>query len=295
LERYALLDDTWAHLKAGRVDSGTYLDLASRYRDENEAAVWGLLTGSLGRLHRIVQPESQPGYERWVRDLIEPTADRLGWEPEEGEDDLTRKLRGTLLRALGTTGKQRHTRERARRVVDQLLESPESVDPDVAVAAVYVTADAGTEADYQLFYERYEKAVDPQEEGRFLYALPGFPQRSRAEETFNMVLDGRIRTSNGPMVVGQLLANETNGDLVWDLIKGNWDRLIELFPPMILKRAVDTIWTRHDQADDVRAFLASHEVPHSEKAIAQALERLDIAEGLANREANRLAGYLRRA
>lgn len=295
LERYTLLDDTWAHLKAGRVDSGTYLDLASRFGDETEAAVWGLLTGSLGRLHRIVQPESQPGYERWVRDLIEPTADRLGWEAEEGEDDLTRKLRGTLLRALGTTGKQGHARERARRVVDQLLESPESIDPDVAVAGVYVTADAGTEADYQLFYERYEKAIDPQEEGRFMYALPGFPQPNLAEETFNMVLDGRIRTSNGPMVVGQLLANETNGELVWDLIKSNWDRLIELFPPMILKRAVETIWTRHDQADDVRAFLASHEVPHSEKAIAQALERLDIAEGLANRESNRLAGYLRRA
>jgi puromycin-sensitive aminopeptidase len=294
VERYTLLDDTWAHLKAGRVDSGTYLDLASRYQNETEAAVWGLLTGSLGRLRRIVQPESLPKYERWVRDLIEPTAERLGWEPEAEEDDLTRKLRGILLRALGTTGKQGHTRERARRVVDRLLESPESVDPDVAVAAVYVTADAGTEADYQRFYERYSRAVDPQEEGRFMYALPGFPQPSLAEETFNMTLDGRIRTSNGPMVVGQLLASEATGDLVWDLTKANWDRLVELFPPMIVKRAVETIWTRHDRAEDVRTFLATHEVPHGEKAMAQALERLDVAEGLAKRESNRLSGYLRR-
>jgi puromycin-sensitive aminopeptidase len=294
LERYTLLDDTWAHLKAGRVDSGTYLDLASRYRGEDEAAIWGLLTGSLGRLRRIVPSDSLPGFERWVRELIEPTAERLGWEPEEGEDDLTRKLRGTLLRTLGTTGKQGHARERARRVVDKMFESPASVDPDVAVAAVYVTADAGTEPDYQRFYERYANAVDPQEEGRFMYALPGFPQRSLAEETFNMVLDGRIRISNGPMVVGQLLASETNGDRTWEMIKSNWDRLIELFPPMILKRAVETIWTRHDQADDVRAFLATHEVPHSDKAIAQALERLDVAEGLAKRESNRLAGYLRK-
>ena len=286
-----MLDDEAIQLL---LDTGTYLDLASRYQDETEAAVWGLLCGSLGRLHRIVQPESMPAFEGWVRKLIEPAAERLGWEPEAGEDDLTRKLRGTLLRSLGTTGRQGHARERARRVVDRMLESPESVDPDVAVAAVYVTAAAGTEADYQRFYEQYKNATDPQEEGRFMYALPDFPEPHLTEETFKMTLDGRIRISNGPMVVGQLLANENNGAQVWDLIKSNWDRLIDLFPPMILKRALETIWTRHDQAHDVREFLATHEVPHSEKAISQALERLDVAEGLARREANRLSGYLKK-
>ena len=294
LERYTLLDDTWAQVKAGRVDSGTYLDLAARYQGETEAAVWGLLSGSLGRLHRIVQPESRQAFEAWVRKLIEPAAERLGWEPAEGEDDLTRKLRGTLLQTLGTTGRQAHVRERARRVVDQLIESPESVDPDVAVAAVYVTASAGTEPDYRRFYERYRSASDPQEEGRFMYSLPEFPDPALAEETFKMTLDGRIRTSNGPMVIGRLLANEDTGDRAWQLIKEHWSTIIELFPPMIVKRSVETIWARHDQADDVRAFLATHEVPQSEKAIAQALERLDVAEGLARRESNRLSSYLQR-
>ena len=294
LERYTLLDDTWAQVKAGRVDSGTYLDLAARYQDETEAAIWGLLSGSLGRLRRIVQPDSLPAFEGWVRRLVEPAAGRLGWEPAEGEDDLTRKLRGTLLRTLGTTGRQGNTRERARRVVDRLLEAPESVDPDVAVAALYVTASAGGEEEYDLFSNRYENATDPQEEGRFMYALPEFEDRGLAGKTFHMTLDGRIRTANGPMVIGQLLANETNGDLAWQLIKDNWDVIVERFPPMILKRAVETIWTRHDQADDIRAFLATHQVPHSDKAVAQALERLDVAEGLAKRESNRLSGNLRK-
>ncbi len=293
-ERYSLLDDTWAQVKAGRVDSGTYLDLASRYQGETEAAVWSLLSGTLERLHRIVQPDVQPVFESWVRTLIEPVADRLGWEPAEGEDDLTRKLRGTVLRTLGTVGRQGHAQERARRVVERMLESPESVDPDVAVAALYVTASVGTEADYRLFYDRYAQASDPQEEGRFMYTLPEFPDPVLAKETFTMTLDGRIRTSNGPMVIGRLLASESHGDQAWELIKDHWETIIGRFPPMIIKRAVETIWTRHDRADDVRAFLATHEVPHSEKAIAQALERLDVAEGLARRESNRLTGYLQR-
>jgi puromycin-sensitive aminopeptidase len=292
LERHAVLDDAWAYLKAGRIDSSTYLDLASHYQDEAEAAVWDLLTGTLGRLHRIVPPESIAAYEGWVRNLIEPAADRLGWEAGRDEDDLTRKLRGILLRSLGTTGKQGQTRERARRIVDRLIEAPESVDPEIAVAAVYVTADAGAEADYRLFCDRYQNAADPQEEGRFLYALPEFRQPELAAETFEMVLDERIRTANGPMVVGRLLAHETNGDAVWDLITANWDRLMEMFPPMIAKRAVETIWTRHDRGDEIRAFLATHEVPLGGKAMAQALERLEIAEGLARRESNRLSRYV---
>ena len=126
-----------------------------------------------------------------------------------------------------------------------------------------------------------------------MYALPEFPKPDLAEETFAMTLDGRIRISNGPMVIGQLLRNEWVGGEAWELIKEHWGTIMERFPPMIIKRSVETIWTRHDQADDVRAFLESHPMPHSEKAVAQALERLDVAEGLAQRESNRLSGYLR--
>ncbi len=61
---------------------------------------------------------------------------------------------------------------------------------------------------------------------------------------------------------------------------------------MILKRIIEPIWARHEEADDVRAFLAEHEVPHSEKALAQALERLEVAEMLAQRESHRLTEYL---
>ena len=69
---------------------------------------------------------------------------------------------------------------------------------------------------------------------------------------------------------------------------------MEHFPPVIVKRAVEPIWTRHDRADDIRVFFATHQVPHAERAMAQALERLEIAEGLAKRESKRLSQHVSR-
>jgi hypothetical protein len=98
-----------------------------------------------------------------------------------------------------------------------------------------------------------------------------------------MVLDGTIRTQNAAFVVGLLLANETAGRHVWHLFRKHWEELLELIPPMLTRRLFEYLWTLNEIADDVHGFFDGQDVPGAEKALAQALERMDAMAALRSR------------
>src|SRR5690606_20096944 len=100
--------------------------------------------------------------------------ERIGADPAEGEDDRTRKLRGTLVEALGTIGADVGTRLRARDLHDASLRAPGSIDPALVAASIATIAASGGAEEFDAFFERFEAATTPQEELRYLSALADF-------------------------------------------------------------------------------------------------------------------------
>ena len=287
LERYGLIDDSWAGVIADELDIATYLDLLARFGDETEHAVWTAIVGSIGQIHHTF--DRSPAFERYVRDLLTPAAERLGWDPRPGEDGLTRQLRGLLISALGRYGRDSRIQDRAVELLPAVFSH--GLDPEVTQAVISITADAGL-ADYDAFFSEYKLAGTPQDQNRYLYALPLFPDADLAERTFAMAFDGRIRTQNAPFVVEQLLGNRTAAHTVWDLYTRNWDELVRTFPPMLLRRTMGTLWTLSDAVEQVHAFFDGRSVRHAEKAILQELGRLDAMAALRKRAAERLVAHL---
>ena len=287
LDRYGLIDDMWACVIAGQTDIGAYLDLLTRFGNETEHAVWTAIVESIRQIHHTFDPS--PAFERYVRDLLTPAAKRLGWAPHPEEDGLTRRLRGLLISALGRYGNDGQVRARAIELLPAVFDH--TLDPEVAQAVINVTADAGL-ADYETFFSEYERAETPQDENRYLYALPLFPDRALVERTFAMALDGRIRTQNAPFVVELLLANRSASRVAWDLYTHHWDDQVRAFPPSLLKRTLGTLWTLSDMADEVHAFFDRRTVRHAEKAVTQELERLDAMAAFRDRASEQLVVYL---
>src|SRR5439155_1256221 len=91
--------------------------------------------------------------------LAEPEVRRplpaaLGWTPRETDDELTRQLRGDLIRALGTLGNDRDVQARAAELY-AAHERGAAVDPNVLPALIAVLAHTGDEARYETFLERF--------------------------------------------------------------------------------------------------------------------------------------------
>ena len=294
LEQFTLLDDVRAAMLAGRTEASTFLSLATRYTDNRETAMWQLLVTGAKELDHIVSAESDAVFARFIQSLALPLAEELGWTPAPDEDDLARSLRATVLWLLGRTGAHRATIEEARLAFDQMVTDPASVDPDVARTVVFVVADHGDDADYERYVDLYRNAATPQDENRFMLALPAFRSPDLAERTFEMTLNGDIRLQNGAFVVARMIDNKHINEQVWAMLKENWEQMVAEWPPMLTRHSLDFLQalSSREVAADVAEFFDGRHVPQGAKAVPQQLERVRVHADFRQRERERLPTWL---
>ena len=288
-ERYAAVSDVWADVLKGGSAAADYLTLVRGLGDEPEVDVWQRVLGGLGELDRVAPEDVRPALQAYVRDLVADKAAEMGWNPTEAEDDRSRKLRGTLINALGNLGDDEATQERARAVFEEVQEG-EPVDAEVADAVLSVVAGNGDFADFERFLAISDASENPQEVVKYIRAAAVVPDQAGAEELFQMVLDGRIRRQDSFWVIAIMLGQRTNGPRVWELMKENWDALLGQMPPATGRRILDLLPNRSEPevAADIEAWLADHPIKGGEKYADQQIEKLKVRVGLREREASRL-------
>ncbi|MEN8114993.1 MAG: M1 family metallopeptidase, partial [Actinomycetota bacterium] len=293
-ERYATVSDAFANVLKGGADASDYLGLVGGLSDESEVDVWLRILGGLGELDRIASSDARPALQGYVRDLVANKADEMGWDPSDGEDDRSRKLRGALIAALGNLGDDKETQRRARLVHDEVRTGESSVDAEVADAALAVVASNGELADFDRFLEMSDAATTPLDVVKYLRAAARVPDREGAEKLFHMVLDGDVRRQDAFWVIALMLGHRENGPFVWEMMKEHWDALLEQMPPATGRRIIDLIPNRSEPevAADIQAWLADHPIRGGEKYADQQIELMKVRVGLRERESTRLATAL---
>ncbi|MFP5332432.1 MAG: M1 family metallopeptidase [Acidimicrobiia bacterium] len=294
-ERYILISDTWAMVESGQVGAAEFLELAAAYRDETEYAIWQAIVGGLASLkHHAVTDEDLPAFQRLVREIVGPVSDRLGWNPQADDSDLTRSLRGLVLGALGRTGADPDTIDRARQVGRKWMQDPKSTDPDVGQSSIFTLAFHGSEAEYDEVFAAYRASRVPQVELRLLQAVTFFDDPALADRTLDAIRQGTVRNQDGAWVAARLLSGRKSGSHAWRRLREDWKELTGRMPPLTLRRLIEGIsaLSRPDVANDVQSFLAETKVPHAEKATTQNLEKLRANVLLRERESGSLSRYL---
>jgi puromycin-sensitive aminopeptidase len=296
IERFNLVGDAWAGAVAGLLPVTDYLDLANRFQGERDRNVWTVLVASLGALNRIVADADRPRLEAFVCNVLAPAVADLGWSPRPGDDELTRQLRGDLIRAMGTLGNDRAIQARAAERYAEALRDPRAVDPNVLPALIAILAHAGDPTRYQEFLQRFRGASTPQEEQRYLYALAGFQQTDLLAQTLERTLTGEIRAQDGPFVIRSILMTVSGREVAWRFVKESWERLDRLFPKHGLRRMCEGVvaLASPELERDVHRFVTERKVDFGGRTLEQYLEQLRVAVRLREREGAALARYLAR-
>ena len=94
--------------------------------------------------------------------------------------------------------------------------------------------------DYDALLERYRKARTPQEEMRSLGALAVFPDVDLCLRTFELAMT-EVRSQNGFMVIGALLANRVGNQAAWTRLTESWDAVLERFPKNAPPRIIESL------------------------------------------------------
>jgi puromycin-sensitive aminopeptidase len=292
VERYGLVDDQWAAVSSGAADASAFIRFAAGFGDEDDLTVWQVMLQGLGWCDRFLEGEPRERFRAFVRGLVAPALDRLGWEAREDDADLARALRGALLQGLGVLGADPNA-EAAAREFEGEASAGAAVDPALAAAAINVVAATGDDQDYERFWTRTKEAPTPQEQLRYLFALPLFQDPALLERTLQACLSGEIRTQNAPFVLTHCTLNRDLGSRSWAFIQEHWERLAEAFPSSLTIRMTDGVrfLSTPQEVQGAQAFFAAHPIPQATKSLDQTLERQRVAAALRARAEPDLAEH----
>ena len=279
VERFGLVNDTWASTLAGLTSLIDYLSLIDLLSDENDVNVWTTVIGSGHHLERILDDPQCATLAKRLRTLLGPAVARFGWTPRQGESDLESQLRGDLINALGTLGDDKGCQERARELFALYEKSPDIVERNLIPALIAIVAHTGTAADYDKFYGRFKNAQTPQEETRFLFALANFRLPELIDRTLDLTINGEVRTQNSPYLMRGILLNKPARVKAWVFMKAHWEEMLRQYPDNAIPRMCEGIvgLATAELEADVRDFFARHPVKQGTKQMEQHLERLHVA------------------
>ncbi len=293
LERYNLVDDAWSSTLAGRLSAVDLLAFLEGFGSETDHAVWQSIVIALRGLDRIVDGDATTAFQARVRSLLVPALERLG-DPDAGESDLTSKLRGLLVGAVGVLGDDEATQVRCRAWYDASTLDASSVDPELTAAATSVVAATGDVAVYDEMVGRFRTGTTPQEQLRHLYALAEFDDEGLVLRTCRFAMGDDVKTQNAPFVLRQAMANRQHGPAAWAFVRDHWAETNERFPMNTIVRMADGVKFLNDPASvaDVQQFFAEHPIDQAAKTLEQILERQRVNAALRTRDAAALAASL---
>jgi puromycin-sensitive aminopeptidase len=293
IERYGLIDDTWAAVLAGDLTAVDLLEFVESFNDETDLSVWQRIVGALAGLDRLVDGEAREVLRARIRTLVQPAYDRLGPQSTDGDSDRDRELRGVLFEALGALGNDTAIQARARELFATAQSEGDS-EPSLLSAAVRVIAANGDASDFEQFRTKFQQAPTPQEELRFLSALADFGDADLMRQVLEMSVTDEVRTQNAPYLLRRAISNRDQGALAWFFVRDEWAAINDRFPSNSIARMLEGIrsLSTPDIAPNVFEFFETHEVPQGDKILAQHLERLEVNVALRTRDSELLTHHL---
>ncbi|XP_020585074.1 aminopeptidase M1 [Phalaenopsis equestris] len=284
-DRFGILDDSYALCMASKQNLSSLLSLMTAYREEPEYTVTShLITVSYKVIYMIADasPELSADIKQFVISLLQHSAERLGWDPKEGESHLDAMLRGEILSALAKFGHPA-THDEALKRFNAFLNDRDTLllPPDTrhaAYVAVIRAVDKTNKYGYDSLLKLYRETDLSQEKTRILSCLASSPDPDIVSEALNFVLSSEVR--NQDAVFGLSGISLEGREVAWKWLKENWDYISKTWGSgFLLTRFVSSIvssFTSDEKANEIEAFFATRITPGISRTLKQSLERVRI-------------------
>ncbi|KDP34065.1 hypothetical protein JCGZ_07636 [Jatropha curcas] len=283
-DRFGILDDTFALSMARHQSLTSLLTLMGAYRDELEYTVLSNLISITYKVTRIVSdatPELLEHINQFFINLFQYSAEKLGWDPKQGESHLDAMLRGELLTALAVFG-HGPTLDEASRRFHAFVEDRNTLllPPDIrkaAYVAVMQRVSASNRSDYESLLRVYRETDLSQEKTRILGSLASCPDPSIVLEVLNFVLSSEVRSQDA--VFGLNVCKEGR-ETAWTWLKDNWEHISKTWGAgFLITRFVSAIispFASFEKAKEVEEFFATRTKPAIARTLKQSIERVNI-------------------
>ncbi|KAM7276178.1 hypothetical protein ACFE04_018044 [Oxalis oulophora] len=284
IDRYGILDDSFALCMAGKQSLTSLITLMSAYREEEEYTVLSNLIAISLKVARIATdatPQLLDNLKLFFVSLFQNMAEKLGWEPKQGESHLDSMLRGEILSALAVFGHELTIEEAIKRFYAFLDDrNTPLLPPDIrkaAYVAVMRRVTSSNRSGYEALLRLYRETDLSQEKTRILGSLPCCKDTTIISEVLNFLLTPEVRSQD---VVFGLAVGSEGRETAWLWLKDNWEHISKTWGSgFLITRFVSAIvspFASLEKANEVSEFFATRSKPAIARTLKQSLERVRI-------------------
>ena len=297
VERLSLLADEWWMVRAGRHAIGVYLDLAGTLARDDTAAITSTIADRLTAIGQdIVTAADRPRFQGWIRDRFGPVLAALGLPGDVRDADERHNRRAQLLTVVGVTGNAAAVKQRARELAERYIADPTSLPGTLVQPVLRVAAVSGDAALYDQYMAQLDKlGSQPEEYYRFFGALAWFEHPALIDRTLAFALSDRVRTQDSGQLLAALLVRPASQWATWQYVKELWPTITQklgTFQGIPAIVSATGSFCSVDAAEDVRQFFGRNPVPSADRALRQALERIENCAALVARQSAALTAWL---
>jgi aminopeptidase N/puromycin-sensitive aminopeptidase len=264
-------------VRANKSSVGDFLNLAEAVKSDSDAEVASITNSSLAGVDEELASTRQEhdALAAWIRRTFAPGYAQLG-SPEAGDSPNKRELRAALFGLLGYRGHDPQVITQARKIADQYLADPASVDPTLARAALGVAAENGDAALFSKLQNVYETSHDPILQEGALYLLVQFKDPALLNRALEYAVSNKVRNQDSAIMLAYALEIPENRDQAWQFIKSHWDQVhaqLTVSSGSYVVAAAGSFCS--DQAhQNVQSFFADHPVAAADVALKHAIEQI---------------------
>jgi aminopeptidase N len=294
-ERVALLNDEWAAVRVGLHPISSYLLLAGSMKQDSNRAVMQTLSERLQYIDEfLVAKGDRPQFQAWVRQLLRPAMEQVGWSSQAGESDDRKLLRAIVFKTLGETGADPDAQARARDLVDRYLRGSDAVEPSLIGAAFKVAAINGDAQLQQKIVARLRSAKTPEEQIHYRSALVRFRNPDLLRSVLELSMTPEVRSQDTPRFFSGVMENPAGQQVAWEFVKTHWPGIEDKLGYAV-SRVITSMSYFCDPAlrDDVRQFFSQHPVAVAERKLKQSLESANYCIDLKAQQQPRLSAWLK--
>jgi aminopeptidase N len=294
-ERITLENDIWASVRVGREPVGDHLAFAQGLQaDRNRAVLEGLLNQLDFIQRHLVNDSDRDQYRAWLRQFLAPAMKDVGYEPRPSDTDEQKTLRARLFYTMGYDARDPQAMAEARKIADQALSDPSSVDHDLASGALPLAALNGGPDFYDKVMAALKNAKSPEQYYMYFFTLPQFSDPTLLERTLNFAISPDVRSQDALQLVTGVMGNPDGQKIAWDFIRSHWSDLEKAGGPFASAQVVGATSAFCDAGmrDQVTEFFTAHKVAAAERTYKQSIERINNCVSLKTAQEPQLAAWL---
>jgi aminopeptidase N len=275
-DKIALLDDQWALVQSDKESLSAYLALAASMGSDLDSRAWEQIAAALARIEYDVRGAA--GHDAFVaraRSILQPAAQRLGWDAQPAESPGVQQLRRVLIEDLGAWG-DADIIEQARARFAAFVAHHTAIRPDDQAMVLGVVAQHADAAVFEQLHAIAKAASDETEQQRYYSALMQVRDPQLAQQAAQIAMSGEIPPQGAHWRLRLLVAlAPEHPQLAWKTFIDNYEALLSPNPkyaPLITSQYVPEYFWNGAEADGIEAWVRAHVAAEMSRNVERGME-----------------------